>query len=884
MRHTKVLAIGLTVLPALILAIGCCTPVTTGLAAPSVVLITPTAASTAACPNTAVTASFSQTMNPATINSSTFTLGTGGATVAGVVAYNATSNTASLTPTALLIAGATYTVTITTGARNTYGTALAANVTSSFTVAANGCNPPPVVAAVTPLASSTTACPNATVSVTFNEAMNPATVNATTFTLATGVTGTISHNAANTTFTLTPSTPLLAGTTYTGRVSQGALDTFGNSLVAAYSWTFLTAANGCNPPPAVLAVTPIAGSTTTCPNGTVTATFSEAMNPASINAASFTLSPGVVGTVSHDVTNRIFTLTPSANLSAGKVYTGQISTAAQDTFGNFLPVAFVWTFTTAANGCNPPPTVTAVTPAPNAVAVCPNSVITATFNGPMSPLTLNTATFLLTGPGTTAVTGVVSYNATTDQAIFAPATALALNTTYTATLTTGAQSLAGVGLAANYVWSFTTGPSSCLPPAPPISVTPAAGSIGICNNTVVAATFTEVINPATVNALTFTLTGPGLTPVAGVVTANTADKVFTFTPSVALALSTTYTATLTTGVQDPFGNALASNYTWTFTTGATSCTAIPPAVVAVTPLAGAIGTCSNSLVTATFSEAMDPTTLTTASFFLAPTAAGTVTMDSTDKIATLTPSANLALSTLYTATITTAAKDTSGNSLVAPYTWSFTTGNQICQPPVALGTAANFVVLAASTVTSTGPTVISGGNLGLSPGTAVTGFPPGVLIAPAIMDITDPIAAQAELDLTTAYNYTAGLPGGASLPTDLTGLTFTPGLYKATTSTQISSGNLTLDAQGNPNAVFIFQVASTLTTLGTTQVVLAGGAQAKNVFWQVGSSATLGTNSIFEGTIMALTSVTLDTGATLTGRALALNGAVTLDTNIVTAP
>jgi hypothetical protein len=152
------------------------------------------------------------------------------------------------------------------------------------------------------------------------------------------------------------------------------------------------------------------------------------------------------------------------------------------------------------------------------------------------------------------------------------------------------------------------------------------------------------------------------------------------------------------------------------------------------------------------------------------------------------------------------------------------------------------------------------------------------------MHVTDPVAAQAQLDLTTAYNYAAGLPNAAVLAGDMSGLTFAPGLYKTSSTVMLSAGNVTLDAQGNANAVFIFQVGSTLTTLGSTQVILAGGAQAKNVFWQVGSSATLGTNSIFKGTIMALQAITLDTGATLTGRALARNAAVTTDSNAVTAP
>jgi hypothetical protein len=152
------------------------------------------------------------------------------------------------------------------------------------------------------------------------------------------------------------------------------------------------------------------------------------------------------------------------------------------------------------------------------------------------------------------------------------------------------------------------------------------------------------------------------------------------------------------------------------------------------------------------------------------------------------------------------------------------------------------------------------------------------------MHITDPTAAQAQLDLTTAYIYTAGLPGGAVLPGDLSGLTLTPGLYTTASTVMLSAGNVTLDGQGDVNAVFIFQIGSTLTTIGSTQVILSGGTQAQNVFWQTGSSATLGTNSIFQGTIMALQSITLDTGATLTGRALARNAAVTMDSNTVTAP
>jgi len=872
----------------LMFGIGCCTPNSTGLSPAAVLSVTPLASGTNSCPASTPTATFSQAMNPASIGNASFTLTAAGAAVGGQVTYSASTNTAMFTPAAPLLAGVTYTATITTGATTQFGVAMSANYVWSFTIAANGCNPPPIVTGVTPPTGSLVTCPNGTVTATFNEAMNAATINAANFTLAgpgvTPVAGQVTYNATTHTAVLTPLALLTAGALYTATVSTGVQDLFGNALPTAFAWSFTTAANGCHPPPTVVTIVPTSAATGVCPNAPVVATFSEAMNPATVNAATFTLAPGVVGTVSHDATNTIYTLTPSAALALNAKYTVTISTGVQDTFGNALATAVVSTFTTAANGCNPPPTVLSTTPPNGATGVCPNKVITGTFSEAMNPLTINAATFTLTGPGGAAVAGQVTYAALTNTAIFTPGASLALNSTYTATLTTGAQDLFGNGLAANVTWTFSTGANACLPAAPPIGVTPVNGSTGLCPLTSVAATFGEVMNPATINAATFTLAGPGGALVAGAVTADATDKIFTFKPTAALALSTTYTATITTGAQDTFGNALASNYVWSFTTGASTCSGTVPTVITVSPLGGAVGVCGNTTVTATFSEPMSPPTINAATFTLSNGATGAVTLDGTGTIASYTPSATLALNTAYTAMITTGAKDLNGNALAANYTWTFTTAALACQQDIPLGSAANFEILAGSTVTSTGATVVTGGNLGLSPGSAVTGFPPGVLTAPAVMHLTDAVAAQAQLDLTIAYNDAAGLTGGAALAANLTGLTLTPGLYTNATTVGLPGGNLTLDAQGNANAVFIFQVGTTLTTLSGTQVLLINGAQAKNVFWQVGSSATLGTTSAFQGTIMALQSITLQTGASLVGRALARNAAVTMDTNAVTAP
>jgi hypothetical protein len=202
---------------------------------------------------------------------------------------------------------------------------------------------------------------------------------------------------------------------------------------------------------------------------------------------------------------------------------------------------------------------------------------------------------------------------------------------------------------------------------------------------------------------------------------------------------------------------------------------------------------------------------------------------------------------------------------------------------IPLGTAQSFAVLGGSTVTNTGPTVVTG-SLGVSPGSSVTGFPPGVVIGGTI-HAADAVAAQAQSAVTIAYNTAAGLPCGTDLTgQDLGGLILTPDVYCFSSSAALT-GTLTLDMQGDPNAQFVFQIGSTLTTASGSSVVTVnnGGANCPaNLFWQVGSSAVLGSGSTFAGNILALTSITLNTAASTNGRLLARNGAVTLDSNTVT--
>jgi hypothetical protein len=310
----------------------------------------------------------------------------------------------------------------------------------------------------------------------------------------------------------------------------------------------------------------------------------------------------------------------------------------------------------------------------------------------------------------------------------------------------------------------------------------------------------------------------------------------------------------------------------------------PPTVIANTPLDGAVNVTIAQRPTAKFSVEMDSSTLTALTFTvqqdLTPVL-GAVTYDPGTRTATFTPSAALGLDLVYDATLSTGAKNVRHTPLTSSYSWTFTT-SAISQGPVYLFSAASFVVLSGSTITNTGVTSL-GGDLGVSPGTMIMGFPPGIITG--TRHLGDSIAVQAQADLTTAYNEAAGRSVGSVLTTgDLGGRVLKPGLYTSATSLELTSGDLTLDADGEVDAIFLFQMGSTLTTDPSRKVILIDSAQAANVFWQVGSSATIGTSSDFVGTILADTSITITSGATLNGRALAQSGSVTLNTNAIDRP
>jgi len=747
----------------------------------------------------------------------------------------------------------------------------------------------PVVESTNPSNAATGIPLNMVITATFNEEMNPATITQASFYLTGGekasvpVQGTLSYNGATATLSFVPTSPLTSNTTYTGTVKSSVKDLKGNALQTDYVWTFST---GATLSPTVVSTNPENNATGIFINTIVSATFSTPMDALSITTTSFNIKQGintVAGTVSY--TGITASFMPSAALTPNTVYTATITSGVKNIAGTTLENNYVWTFTT---GTLTGPSVISTDPTNNATGVNLDQTITATFSLPMNPLTITTASFTLKQGGN-SVEGTVSYSGTT--ASFVPANQLAPNSTYVGTITTFAKNVAGISLAGNYVWSFTTG-SFTIPTV--IATDPANNATGVVLNKIVTVSFSVPMDPLTLTSSTFTIKQGTTTIVGSIAYAGT---IASFTPSEAFIAGKIYTGTITTGAMNVAGIPLAGNYVWNFTTLSS---ATVPVVLSSDPGNNASEVVLDKIITATFNMPMDPLTINTTSFTLkqgANSVEGTILYTGTT--ASFTPSVNLLPGLTYTATITTAAMNVTGIPLADDYVWNFNTLTSVIPAGVDLGSVERFGIIAGVGVSNNaGPSEIQNMDVGISPGvhSSIVGFPPAIVVNGAIYasdDLTPPgVAAmliQAKLDLTAAYLFAEGAtsPAPTTVAGDQGGKTLAPGIYKSTSTLLIQSGDLTLDAQGDPNAVWIFQIASDFTTIGGAggSVILSGGAQAKNVFWQTGSSATIGDYTSFKGNVLALTSITMNSHATAVGRMLARNGAVVMtSTNIITKP
>jgi hypothetical protein len=325
-----------------------------------------------------------------------------------------------------------------------------------------------------------------------------------------------------------------------------------------------------------------------------------------------------------------------------------------------------------------------------------------------------------------------------------------------------------------------------------------------------------------------------------------------------------------------------------------------PEASSTDPLNSALGVAQNKVVAITFSKAMDPLTITSSTFTLkqgTTSVAGAVAYSGVT--ATFTPTNNLSTSTAYTATVTTGAKDVAGDALAANKVWSFTTigGSGIGPAVVNLGTAGNYVILAKTAINNTPASAITG-DVALSPAaesfmtgfalTDATGYATSTQVTGKVYaaDQADPTPVNlttAVGDMITAYNDAAGrvTPDFSELGTgNIGGLTLAPGLYKWTSTVTLPTS---VTISGGTNDVWIFQISGDLTMSSAVNITLTGGAQAKNIFWQVAGQATIGTTAHFEGIILSMTAITFQTGASMNGRALAQT-AIVLDGNAVTKP
>jgi hypothetical protein len=518
-------------------------------------------------------------------------------------------------------------------------------------------------------------------------------------------------------------------------------------------------------------------------------------------------------------------------------------------------------------------------PAMAAADVALNSPVSATFSEDVDGGTLHAANFLLFD-GETGVDGLITSTPADHEVTFHPVEPLRLDGIYTATLTKGVRDHAGLAMEADFTWVFTTAPVDSVAAPTVVMTTPLDYAQEVPLESVITATFSWEMDPDSINPLSF-LVMNGTNAVPGSLDLDSAGRVATFTPDAPLEWSTQYMVTITPIAADTEGVPMAEAYSWGFTAEGGP---LPPYVEWTFPEDGETNASINTRPSATFSEEIAPASLSELTFLVkhgSSPVAGSVNYDVFDRRVTFTPDVPLALDVLYTATLTTGVEDLDGSAMLANYSWNFAT-SACSLDPVELGLLSGYAILAGSTVTSTGLSEVTG-DIGVSPGTEVTGFPPAVLTGDLFAG--DATAALAMADLTAVYIELAGRTlCPVTIAGDIGGMTFTPGLYKSTSSLELGSTFVVLDAQGQTDAIFVFQVASALTVANGRKVVLTNGAKAANVYWQVGSSATFGTYSDFQGTVLADQSITFATGASLEGRALARIGAVTLDSTVVIAP
>jgi hypothetical protein len=877
--------------------------------------------------NTKVGAFFTEAIDPLTITSTTFTLMQGTTPVAGTV--NGVAFAVTFTPATSLTPNTVYTATLTTGIKDLAGNALASPYTWSWTTAAVPDTTSPTVSSTIPVNNDTSMSINSALAAVFSEAMDPSTVNSATFILMQGATlvpGTVTYLGVTAAFV--PTTALAYNTMYTATISTGAKDLAGNPLAANYQWSFTTNNNG-------------GGGGVTLSSDKAITSFSFVLPAVTgiINETAKTIAVTVpVGT---NLTALVATFTTTGT----GVKVGTMSQTSIATPNNFTsPVAYV---VTAADASTATYTVTVTIASSSAKAITAYSfagytgavgtinetaktiAVTVPFG---TPLTALVATFTTTGAvvnvGTTVQTSLSTPNNFTSPVAYIVTAGDASTATYTVTVTIASNSAKAI---TSYSFAGYTG---------------AAGTINETAKTI--AVTVPFGTPLTALVATFATTGTGVkvgttvqvsattpnnftSPVAYVVTAGDASTA-TYTVTVTIASNSAKAITAysfagytgaggtinetakTIAVTVPFGTpltALVATFTTTGTgvkvgTTVQTSAATPndftsPVVYTVTA-----GDASTVNYTVTVTVAQNTAKAITAySFALYAGATGTIN-ETAKTIAVIVPYGTplTALVATFTTTgtgvkvgTTVQTSTATPNDFTSPVVYTVTAGDAstvnytvtvTVSQSIVLGLAGTFAILATSAISGSGNHIT--GDVGLNPGSA-QGIAPSEITGNIHVDDTAVINAQASL--LAAFNDAVSRSTNAqSLPGNLGGLTKAPGLYVNGSSSGISGTGanaiLTLDAGGDPNAVFIFKMSSTFVMDPGTSIVLSGSAKAQNVYFWVGSSATLDTTTIFKGIILAAVTITVNNGANIVGSLFAGaaggTGAVTVQGSTIAIP
>jgi hypothetical protein len=638
-------------------------------------------------------------------------------------------------------------------------------------------------------------------------------------------------------------------------VTTGVKDLAGNAMLNTFQVGWTTGAALDTTAPTVTGTTHVNGQTNVAINTKATATFSEAMDPLTINTANVRLqetvsSVAVPMTLSY--TGVTATLIPLSNLKPNTNYTVTVTTGVKDLAGNPMLNTFQVGWTTGAAPDTTAPTVTGTIHTNGQINVPINTKAGATFSEAMDPLTITNLTMKLQETvSSAAVAGTVSYSGV--SAVFTPLNSLKPSTNYTLTIVAGAggvKDLAGNAMANTFQVGWTTAAVADTTAPTVTLVDPLNLETGVSTNSGTSAVFSEWLDPLTITTATFTVTGPTGTQVPGTVLLGTSFSNALFSPLSGLAANTTYTSTIKggpNGIKDLAGNAMATDYVWSWTTAGV--VSIPPIIFGPGP------------------AGLGPDLGAAAPFGFFSSAA---------------------LVNSGISKITGDAATTSTYSSIAGFHDSTGAASSIAES--AVGCTA-----VAPCGTVTGKLYASDKISGNVDGTAlatVTAIRGAALNAFSGVGGISPAARPGGVDVTTHTQAVAGAPSFDNLG----GRTLAPGIYYAVAgggaTYQISGNDLTLDGGGNPNAVWVFQaadgVAGTLTVNGRA-VLLTNGAKAKNVYWYVPGGATINTGSAMVGTMIADSSITFGTAGntvptTLEGRALVMTAGATMATTTVNVP